>query len=497
MFRNSRIIGRRFRLVHIMYGAKIIETSTFRATPRHNGEGELLIRRDNVFGSETEDARRRDFTINGLFYDVASKQVIDYVGGLDDLDSQVIRTIGDPDIRFREDPVRMLRAIKFAARLGFDIEADTFEALWRHRADLEKCSIPRVNEEVYRLLRGGAARRSVELLRDTGVGAVLSPRLVALFGDDSPSPDGERSRAPGNSAAHTSGDRDHDRPDDGPDSDDPDDSADGDDPFDGDPEDTFDDTLDGDPEDTFDDTFDGDPEDTFDGDPEDTFDDTFDDPLDGDPTDTLDEQLSMSAEHPPEPMDAEEAAWWETWAPTNKLELSFVPNRAEVRRRQGLAWRMLDLLDELAAERRELSNSLLLATILSPFVCAELRDPELRLSELSPMLVEVGGDLMDELHVARRDADQVRMIMQSQRRFAQSRRRRKPGAFVRRDYFNDALTTCELLARVEGREPDDLEYWRELRRSEGIDDSERENSRRRRRRGGRRRRRGDVAAAGR
>src|SRR4029077_12735026 len=131
LFRNCRIIGRRFRLAHIFFGPKIIETSTFRANPREveivEGESaeatpelsepELLIRRDNVFGTAEEDARRRDFTINGLFYDLDADRVIDYVEGLPDLERRTVRTIGDPDIRFREDPVRILRAIKFAARL--------------------------------------------------------------------------------------------------------------------------------------------------------------------------------------------------------------------------------------------------------------------------------------------------------------------------------------------------------------------------------------------
>src|SRR5687768_5240572 len=122
-FRNSRIIGRRFRLAHIFFGSKIIETSTFRANPREveeeageaSGDGEaqdLLIRRDNVFGTAEEDARRRDFTINGLFYDLDTGQVIDYVNGMVDLQERLVRTIGDPDIRFREDPIRILRAIK-------------------------------------------------------------------------------------------------------------------------------------------------------------------------------------------------------------------------------------------------------------------------------------------------------------------------------------------------------------------------------------------------
>src|SRR5262245_11869135 len=192
LFRNSRIIGRRFRLAHIFFGAKIIETSTFRSNPREgqpveDGE-ELLIRRDNVFGTAEEDARRRDFTINGLFYDIEAGQVTDYVGGLADLEARLVRTIGDPNLRFREDPVRILRAIKFAARLDFQMEPATYAALLAHRGEIPKCAPPRVLEEIYRLLRGGAARRSMELLLETGVAATLAPELVAMFGADAEGP---------------------------------------------------------------------------------------------------------------------------------------------------------------------------------------------------------------------------------------------------------------------------------------------------------------------
>ncbi|MSP59027.1 MAG: polynucleotide adenylyltransferase PcnB [Myxococcales bacterium] len=202
LFRNCRIIGRRFRLAHIFFGQKIIETATFRANPREvdsdGGEGDdalptsedLLIRRDNVFGNAEEDARRRDFTINGLFYDLDADQVIDYVGGLTDLASRTVRTIGDPDIRFREDPVRILRAVKFAARLDFQVEPAAWQAIMVHKVEIPKCPAPRVLEEVYRLLRGGAGRRSMELLRETGILELLMPELAALVaaeGGDSPS----------------------------------------------------------------------------------------------------------------------------------------------------------------------------------------------------------------------------------------------------------------------------------------------------------------------
>jgi poly(A) polymerase len=196
-FRNCRIIGRRFRLAHVFFGRKIIEVATFRANPRTaedeptegsgNGEqqnADLLIRHDNVFGTAEEDARRRDFTINGLFFDVESVQVIDHVGGLPDLEARLVRTIGDPDIRFREDPVRILRAVKFSARCNLSIETETYGRMMEHKAELAKCAQARVTEEFYRLLRAGAARRSFELLGETGLLEFLVPELAQAWSKD-------------------------------------------------------------------------------------------------------------------------------------------------------------------------------------------------------------------------------------------------------------------------------------------------------------------------
>jgi len=196
-FRNCRIIGRRFRLAHVFFGRKIIETATFRTNPRAPEDEsvdapadekapDLLIRRDNVFGSEEEDARRRDFTINGLFFDVESAKVIDHVGGLPDLEARLVRTIGDPDIRFREDPVRILRAVKFAARCDLTIEAETYQRMMEHKAELAKCAQARVTEEFYRLLRPGASRRSFELLVETGLLEFLLPELAQAWRSDDP-----------------------------------------------------------------------------------------------------------------------------------------------------------------------------------------------------------------------------------------------------------------------------------------------------------------------
>src|SRR5712672_3518484 len=195
LFKNSRIIGRRFRLAHVFYGPKIIETSTFRANPREvedeDTEGgaeaesaDLLIRRDNVFGTPEEDARRRDFTINGLFYDTKSGQVIDHVNGLVDLEARLVRTIGDPDIRFREDPVRILRAVKFAARCDLTIEPETYRRMMEHRSEIAKSAQARVSEEFYRLLRAGAAKRSVEILLEAELLELLAPELSRALRDD-------------------------------------------------------------------------------------------------------------------------------------------------------------------------------------------------------------------------------------------------------------------------------------------------------------------------
>jgi tRNA nucleotidyltransferase/poly(A) polymerase len=179
VFRNSRLIGRRFRLAHVFFrGGKIIEVSTFRANPLDELEDlpqDLLIRHDNVFGTAVEDARRRDFTINGLFYDLDAGQVVDHVEGKADLKARLVRTIGDPDVRMREDPIRILRAIRFAAKCSFEVEPATLAAMKEHVEEIPRCAPPRVLEEVLKLLRSGASRRCFELLRQVGALKVLLP----------------------------------------------------------------------------------------------------------------------------------------------------------------------------------------------------------------------------------------------------------------------------------------------------------------------------------
>ncbi|MCB9597089.1 MAG: polynucleotide adenylyltransferase PcnB [Sandaracinaceae bacterium] len=196
LFRNCRIIGRRFRLAHILFGGgKIIETATFRRDPsaddddddaRRREDVDLLIRHDNVFGEPWEDAMRRDFTINGLFYDSEANTVIDYVGGMPDIRGRVVRTIGQPDVRFREDPVRILRAIKFSARLDLGIDPPVYDAMVAQRDELARAARPRLLEEILRLLRGGAAHRSFWLMWETGALGVLLPQVAMHLDDGSP-----------------------------------------------------------------------------------------------------------------------------------------------------------------------------------------------------------------------------------------------------------------------------------------------------------------------
>ncbi len=194
-FRNCRLIGRRFRLAHVYFhGHKVIEVATFRKNPVEEvlsespqaAEGDLLISEDNVFGTAEEDARRRDFTINGLFYDVTLGEVIDFVGGRADLEARVIRTIGPPDIRIREDPVRILRAIRFCAKLELAIEPATLAAMKANVTELSRCSPARVFEEILRLLRSGASRRAVEIMREIGALAILLPSVDAFLASAPP-----------------------------------------------------------------------------------------------------------------------------------------------------------------------------------------------------------------------------------------------------------------------------------------------------------------------
>ncbi len=172
LFRNCRLIGRRFRLAHVRFGREVIEVATFRAgLPRGKGDdwaqeeetGRLL--RDNVYGTIEEDAWRRDFTVNALYYDIQDFSVVDYVGGMEDLNHGVLRLIGDPKVRFREDPVRMLRAIRFMIKLGFKLDS-SIEVHLKPFAPLLKDIPPaRLYDEVLKMFMGGYAVQTFELLR--------------------------------------------------------------------------------------------------------------------------------------------------------------------------------------------------------------------------------------------------------------------------------------------------------------------------------------------
>jgi poly(A) polymerase len=207
LFRNCWIIGRRFRLAHIKFGPKTIEVATFRkivpeAEPEpvdaqavvvaSAGEGGVTeaeaapfrpepgpVHRDNTFGTPEEDAFRRDFTINGLFYDIATRSVIDFVGGLTDLEHRVVRSIGDPRVRFVEDPVRMFRAAVFAARLGFDMDPLVIEAIAEHRHLIRQASPARLMEEYFKVLRSGFAEPTFRALDRVRLLELITPELAA------------------------------------------------------------------------------------------------------------------------------------------------------------------------------------------------------------------------------------------------------------------------------------------------------------------------------
>jgi len=181
-FRNCFLIGRRFRLAHVRFGEKVIETATFRQNSQsvgeiieHAAEGPL---EDNTVGTPETDAYRRDFTVNGLFYDIKDFSVIDWVGGMRDIEKKVIRSIGDPNIRFQEDPVRMMRAIKFSSRLDFRIERATLAAMKRHHACILTAAVPRVCEEVFRLFPYGESAKAFRLMWETGLLGDLLPPLA-------------------------------------------------------------------------------------------------------------------------------------------------------------------------------------------------------------------------------------------------------------------------------------------------------------------------------
>lgn len=184
LFRNSKIIGRRFKLAHIMFRDKVIEVSTFRKPPpdedsKHFKSEGLLIVRDNVYGDPRDDALRRDFTVNSLFYDIEREAVIDYTNGFEDLTRRLLQTIEDPHIRFCEDPIRILRAVRFSCRLKLWIEPENALAMKAHVGELQKSAPPRVKEEIIRLLACGASRQALHMIFDLGLLQIIFPELEA------------------------------------------------------------------------------------------------------------------------------------------------------------------------------------------------------------------------------------------------------------------------------------------------------------------------------
>ncbi|WP_430460144.1 polynucleotide adenylyltransferase PcnB [Thalassolituus sp. LLYu03] len=191
LFRNSRLIGRRFKLVHVVYGREVIEVATFRAPPTDEHSTKVaatgdqgMILRDNVYGNKDEDAMRRDFTVNALYYDISDFSVHSYAGGWEDLINRRLCLIGDPETRYREDPVRMLRAIRFAAKLGFSIEASTAEPIPVMAPLLGQIPSARLFEEILKLFLHGNALETLRLLREYGLFGQLFPATEQCLRED-------------------------------------------------------------------------------------------------------------------------------------------------------------------------------------------------------------------------------------------------------------------------------------------------------------------------
>ncbi len=200
LFRNSRVIGRRFRLVHVFFKGEIVEVATFRSSPEapegpddwEEAEQEAMeeeaegpprgrtLEDDGIYGTPAEDARRRDFTVNALFYNIADYSIIDYVGGIPDLEAGVIRTIGDSDVRFREDPVRMMRALEYGVRLGFAVDQDSLAAIERCRPVVQEASSARLTYELLETLRSGRAAGIVGAWQRQGIFDLAFPTLVGV-----------------------------------------------------------------------------------------------------------------------------------------------------------------------------------------------------------------------------------------------------------------------------------------------------------------------------
>ena len=190
MFRNCRLIGRRFRLAHLHFkNRKIIEVATFRRSPTEEDDMTIRHAAENLFGGPADDAIRRDFTINALMYDVGAKEIHDWVHGLQDIERRLLRTIGDPNRRISEDPVRILRAVKFGVHLDLTIDPGLMEAMRTHAPLITECAPARLVEEIFKLLRSGSSTRCLNLIHDIGVLDQLMPAFgsfVTASADDRP-----------------------------------------------------------------------------------------------------------------------------------------------------------------------------------------------------------------------------------------------------------------------------------------------------------------------
>ncbi len=194
LFRNSRTIGKRFMIVHVFFGNKNIEVATLRQSTRstsdfvlpdpNHDEKDLYLRDDNCWGDVETDSFRRDFTINGLYYDIRDFSLIDWVGGIQDIHDETIRCIGNPQIRFREDPVRMFRAIKFAARFSYTVEPETAQGMHECMNEISKASAFRVTEEMFRILIQRNRRNGLLLLKEYGVFNHVWHQWLETIGDE-------------------------------------------------------------------------------------------------------------------------------------------------------------------------------------------------------------------------------------------------------------------------------------------------------------------------
>lgn len=189
LFRNCRLIGRRFRLAHVHFGREIIEVATFRAASKITHEqraiSEGLISSDSVYGSIEEDALRRDFTVNALYYNIADFSIVDFTQGYEDLKNRTLRLIGDPAERYEEDPVRILRAIRFAAKLDFRLHADTASPIAHMKSHLETVSSARLFEEVNKLFLQGSALKSFDVLQEYDLFSQLFPLTAECLAQSS------------------------------------------------------------------------------------------------------------------------------------------------------------------------------------------------------------------------------------------------------------------------------------------------------------------------